>query len=187
MNKKELESLEHEAQRKIGRNIMNFQKIEFMLKHLISRSQCHGTISSLASNLEKSESDIHKKSLGLLAKDLFNTVYADSELMEPPADVNEPWISFKFSSETDVSNQNDLKLQLENLINNRNELIHHKLHSIRTNSESNLQELIDFLDQQNEDIIPIFEWLQSLGKSMIDGFSELQKNDWTQVLYEEIK
>jgi len=187
MNSKEIDILAHEAQRKIGRNIMNFQKIEFMLKYLISRSQCHGTISSFKNNLEKNESDIYKKSLGLLAKDLFNTVYADPESIEPPTDNNEPWISFKFSSETDISNQNDLKLQLENLINNRNELIHHKLHSIRTNSEADLKELIDFLDKQNEDISPVFKWLQSLGKIMIHGISELQKIDWANAPHEEIE
>lgn len=181
MNKQELELLEHEAQRKIGRNIMNFQNIEFMLKHLISRSQLHGRASELADNLEKNKQDIHKKTLGLLAKDLFNTVYTDTQSVEPPSDLAEPWISFTFTSETDESALNDFKLKLENLINQRNELIHHKLHSIEKDSHESWQELIDYLDNQREETIPIFDRLHTLGLSLIEMSNELKQLDMNSI------
>lgn len=177
MNKKELESLEHEAQRKIGRNIMNFQKFEFMLKHLISRSQLHGRASELADNLEKNKQDTHKKTLGLLAKDLFNTVYTDTQSVEPPNDLDEPWLSFTFTSETDTAALEDFKLKLENLINQRNDLIHHKLPSIKKDSHESWLELIDYLDNQREETIPIFDWLHALGLSLIEMSKELATLD----------
>ena len=162
----DLKLLEQEAQRKIGRNIMNFQRIEFMIKHLVSRSQVQGTMTDFEDNLAKQEQDIHSKSLGLLARDLFKTVYTEREPVDQPNESIGPWISFTFHSKVNDSALKKFKLELEKLINQRNELIHHRLHSVKIDSPDSWRELIAFLDQQREDITPLYNWLQSLGLSM---------------------
>lgn len=167
MANNDLQLLEHEAQRKVGRNIMNFQRVELLLKYLISRSQLHGLTSELEGALVKREKNVHKKTLGLLSKELFKTIYNERDPVEPPVVLEEPWLSFTFHCEIDdCSKLENFKLQLERLVDQRNDLVHHRLHSVNRKSLESWRELIIFLDTQRDNTIPIFEWLRGLVLSM---------------------
>lgn len=176
-NIEKLESLEHEAQRKIGRNVINFQRIEAMIKFLVSRSHIEGTMNDLKRIVTKKEQDVQKRSLGLLANDLFLSVLSDNPPNAQNNDTELPWISFSFKSEMDDVTRIKLKSELKDLIESRNQLIHHRLKSIGSGSEENWQELVEYLDKQHEQLIPIFDWLQSLGKSFIKIANELQASN----------
>ena len=61
------------ALRNIGRNVVNFQKIEGMLKLLLSQSNFQSPISKFSETLEERKKIIEKKSLGTLAKEHFKS------------------------------------------------------------------------------------------------------------------
>jgi len=51
---------------KDGRNLLNFQKIELMLKYIIANGRLSGFISELTQNKERQASKIHKTMMGNL-------------------------------------------------------------------------------------------------------------------------
>lgn len=170
-----LESLEHEALRKIGRNIVNFQSIETMIKFLVSRSQIEGPIEDIGKILRDKKQSTYQRSLGLLAKDLFSSVLGQSSPTIQDNDVTSPWISFSFQLETDDAKRAKLESELKKLINSRNELVHHRLTNVRTDSKEDWQELIEYLDNQHEQLLPVYDWLKSLAKSFIESADAVHK------------
>lgn len=57
----DLIKMRDEVFRKIGRNLLNFQKIELILKHLITNGRMSGYISELKANQERRAAEVHKQ------------------------------------------------------------------------------------------------------------------------------
>jgi hypothetical protein len=99
----DLSAIRDEVLQKIGRNLVNFQKIELMLKHLIANGQVSGYRNEFQKNQEKKVIDTRKKTLGTLVGEFVETTFqSNNSLSEPTAEHTEPYISFSFSVEADA-------------------------------------------------------------------------------------
>src|SRR5688572_21725052 len=101
----ERSELRNQALQKIGRNVVNFQRMEKALKSLIVASNVRGHASDLAELHKEKFERVDKSSMGLLVKEFLSTVYASEPPSEGPPPSNnsssDTWMSFSLRVERD--------------------------------------------------------------------------------------
>jgi len=183
MNTPELQSALDETLRKIGRNILYFQRMEAIIKYLVSHSSTEGTASSLKENHEKNINSVSQKTMGNLVKDLFASVYAEKCAEEPIAeDMDEAFINISFKIDADPEHIEQRKLALERIVSERNLLIHQSLSRFDTTSIESCRILSATLDEQAERVRPELENLRALANALREG-----KKNAFDALLEELK
>lgn len=161
-----------EVFRKIGRNLLNFQKIELMLKHLIANGRISGYMSEIKDNQQRRVAAVHKQTMGnLVGQFIENTLISLENSPEPTTERKEPYLSFSFNVEADADFYESKKQALKSLVDDRNDLIHHLLPRFNPDSIESCLEIEKYLDQQRERLIPEYDHL----KSLIDNFEEIKK------------
>jgi len=168
----DLIKIRDEIFRKIGRNLLNFQKIELMLKHLVANGRISGYMSEIEENHERRKKSVHKQMMGNLVGQFFETTF--SELDDSPQSTNElkePYLSFSFNVNADADFYEHKKQALKLLTDDRNDLIHHLLQRFNTDSIESCMEIEQYLDQQRERLIPEYDFLMSL----INNFENAKK------------
>ena len=63
-----------EVLRRIGRNVVNFQQVEYLLKYLNTHAGVRSPASQFAARWEKHSETVHKKTMGDLAGKLVDNV-----------------------------------------------------------------------------------------------------------------
>lgn len=164
-----------EVFQKIGRNVVNFQRLEGLLKALLKSSRIHGNPENLKSRTEKQNSSIDMQSMGSLVGSVFDTVLSEKAMPEPPDDIEKAWVSFKFEIELDLEEKERLKLALTDLVDKRNSLIHQKLIRTDFNSIKSCRELGEELDTQRERLAPHYKRIHSLLKSRLNTQEQASK------------
>jgi hypothetical protein len=170
LNMEEEESaLRDQALQRIGRNVVNFQRMEKAIKSLIVAGNIRGHASDLAEIHRKRSEQVDKRSMGLLVDEFLSTVYAnelpgkDSSPSDHPA--NEIWMSFSLRVERDEQYISAHREALTFVVRERNELMHQMLWAFDLNSDESCRDLISRLDEQNERLRPHYEWvMQMLGR-----------------------
>jgi hypothetical protein len=161
-----------EVFRKIGRNLLNFQKIELMLKHLITNGRLSGHMSELNDILERQASAVHKQTMGsLVGKFVDNTFLGIEESSQTSPEPKEPYFSFSFNVNADSNFYESKKQALKSLVDDRNDLIHHLLPRFNSESIDSCLETERYLDEQREKLIPEYDYL----KSLIDDLNESRR------------
>jgi hypothetical protein len=166
------DNLRDEALRKIGRNIVNLQKMERALKLLVTGSDLEGSISELKGVYQKRLADVERLTMGYLANKAIDILYsaADSNA-DAPDDLKEAWVAFGFRIEGGMARKKAEKKALSLVVNERNRLVHKMLGEFDSASVESCRVLIDLLDQQQERIAPHFErimgWLTSLHEGQV--------------------
>lgn len=179
----ELEQVNNEVMRKIGRNMLLFQQLEGMLKYLIANGSFSGTSETLVSNREKQVSQIKTKTMGQLVGEFFESAYSTEYEHHSSAPVDGIHISFKFHTECDEEEYESRKNALADIVAERNDLIHHLLPKYDPSSLESLQELDEQLQQQRDKLLPELEFL----KSLISSFKDTQKKFAAIMASEDIK
>ena len=164
----DIETVSAEALRKIGRNIVNFSKIEGGLKLLLSLSNISGPIKTVSNQVLDNKERLHKQTLGALVTEFRKTILSNVSHAQPPSLISEPWVSISFKvSSPDVSRK-ELECRLKALVKERNQLIHHQLAPLDMTSPEVCHQLINFLDEQNPRLLAHLDEL----KWMLDTFRE---------------
>lgn len=156
-----------EVCRKIGRNLLNFQKIELMLKHLITYGRMSGYMSEFKENQERRAVAVHKQTMGKLAGQFIENTFL--ELGDSPRSTTkpkEPYFSFSFTVDVDANFYESKKQALKSLVDDRNDFIHHLLPRFNPDSIDSCLEIEQYLDQQRERLIPEYDHLKSLIKDL---------------------
>jgi len=157
-----------EVFRKIGRNLLNFQKIELMLKHLITYGRMSGYMSELKKNKERRAATVHKQTMGnLIGQFIENTLLGLDDSPQSTTEHKEPYLSFSFAVNADADFYESKRQALKSLVNDRNDLIHHLLPRFNLNSIESCLEIEQYLDQQRERLIPEYDHLKSFIESLI--------------------
>ncbi len=172
----DIEIVRTEALKKLGRNIVNFSKIEGILKYLLSVSQINeidglSTRNSLLENQEK----FRKQTLGRLVQQLHNTVLTDNDQSKTQPDSSELRVSLSFKvtySDSDLLNIQ--KQALLDIVVERNKLIHQDLALLDTSSIEDYRKLISLLDEQNPRLLTHLENLGWMLTSLMEGLKDLQ-------------
>lgn len=172
----DIEVVRTEALRKLGRNIVNFSKIEGTLKYLLSVSQIERLSASTRNQLVDNHERFRKRTLGQLVKELHNTVLVDDSQSEPQLDSSELGMSWSFKATySDSDFLNAQKQALSDIVLERNKLIHQDLALLNTSSIEDYYKLISFLDEQNPRLLAHLEELGWMLTSFIEGIKDLQE------------
>jgi hypothetical protein len=162
----DIEAIRAEALRKVGRNVVNFQKVESCLKYLVIVSNVQGTLTTVTDHQREKRARVRKESLGNLARALHRDIFEDGAESHVPPDISEMWMSVSMKVVADADAIKQQKRALSALVAERNKLIHHDLVHFDHNSMQSCRDLIHILDMQNPRIL---EQLNVL-KVLIDTF-----------------
>lgn len=166
----ELEDARNEVLRKIGRNVLNLQKMEGMLKLLNTHATIAGNIEDIESIKKRQSELVSRHTMGRLVQAFVQSVYSSQAGadMEPDNGGN-PTISFSFTIEGEADLAAEREKALLSIVEERNQLIHNDLLQFRPNSLDSCKEMSERLDSQHEKIVPEFEALQSILRSFREG------------------
>lgn len=171
----ELETARAEALRKLGRNIVNFSKIEGGFKLLLSIGQVSGTTSTLSSQVLTNQRRLRKQSLGKLVAKFNKDMMGRSKQAVPPENLSEPWVSLSFTVNL-PGGSNKWKQSLKSLVAERNQLIHHKLSHLDISSIEDYHELTGYLDEQNPRLLAQLDELRWMLESLNEKVNEVRQS-----------
>jgi hypothetical protein len=165
----DIEAVRAEALRKVGRNVINFSKIETAFRYLLSVNQFEGT-----EPITEEQLRCNKKTLGLLVREFSESILGDASQPAPTTGSSGTEISFSFK--VTCSNADFLeekKLALSSIVAERNKLIHQDLAFLDTSSVESYQKLISLLDEQNPRLLAHLEELRWIIESLQKGWRAL--------------
>jgi hypothetical protein len=177
LNDSDLTEVRNEALRKIGRNVVNFQKMEGALKVLVARSKVSGVTSEIEDAQKTRDEVIERRTMGSLVKDFMGSVHStESSCDEEPADLTEPWMSISFRIGSGKEETRARKEALTLVVAERNALTHKMLRTFDGNSMESCQELIQRLDEQHDRVAPHYEYVMRILAGMKSVQQELAKH-----------
>ena len=158
----ELSELAKTALQKIGWNVLCFQRMEWMLKILVGNADVSGSADEIEEQQIKKQADaVSRDTMGQLSGKLSETVYGEDVEPELPEGLEGPRFATRFRVGSDAPKlAQKWKADLKAVIEDRNDLIHHQLHSIKLECDDSCRELIDQLDEQYRKLQPVLEWLE---------------------------
>jgi hypothetical protein len=134
--------------RRIGRNLVNVQRIELMLKFLINVS-FSGPLREVEAQYKKHLKKVSPKTLGPLINDFAEVAFPASDAAAFPRGATEVWVTTSVNVPVDAEAQADWKQEWETLRTERNKLVHLMLANVDFNSPEQCQMLDPELDAQN--------------------------------------
>lgn len=158
----EIESIRDQVLRKIGRNVVNVQKMEAMLKMLNTRQAITGSLQDIEKIMARARKSLSKKSMGQLAEAFIRSAYSSTQGENAPCDVEKVSVSFSFRMELEPALVTQRKKALRSVVSERNNLIHKWLGTFDPNSLEGCRALEVKLDEQHERIWPEFETLRGI-------------------------
>lgn len=162
-----------EVLKKIGRNMMLFQELEYLLKHII----LNGNISVNAGDFDsrtKQIATVSKQTMGQLVGQYIQDSYEDSGSEDDEIDgKNETLISFKFRIQRDSAYYETKKEALASLVSERNELVHHLLPQFKPGCLISRQEIAEKLDLQSDKVRLELRELRDIAKHLDEAKKQL--------------
>ena len=176
----ELDDLQDQVLRGIGRNVLNLQKMEGMLKFIVSSTGKIGWTKDATQPKEDLERSIKSRTktinrlpMGRLAEALSQRLRTEEKgHQEIVDDADRFSIEVSFSIE-DENFTNNLSQALGEIVRERNDLIHTRLIRFAPNSIESCRDLIRELDEQRARIKPQFEALSAICLSLKESFQQL--------------
>lgn len=118
-----------------GRCLLNLQQLELLLKRVLPSLKMEGNIDTLEGNRKLDAQALSRKMLGQLIGEFVNRMGESKNEPELDAKIDKPYIHFKF----ELGNIEEHCLRLQNLLEMRNELVHHFLETFPLNSDENCE------------------------------------------------
>lgn len=171
----DIEIVRTEALRKLGRNIVNFSKIEGCLKLLLAVSEVSGDPKQFSKQVQTKQKNLHKQTLGQLVQGFHKNILSESEQAMLAEDYSGPGISIVLKVVySDPAFMKAQKKALSKIVAERNHLIHHKLAYLDNTCVDNYHELIVFLDEQNPRLLNHLEEIGSMLMSLNENWEKLK-------------
>ncbi len=171
--KPKLDSIKNEIYLKIGKNIILFQRIEFLLKFLISHQSFSSEIKEIKLTLEQQHQLLEKTTLGKLINQFLGLEPTFKNINDNQnVDDTRALISFEWKILVEPSSYEEKKKLLKLLVAERNDLVHHFYEKFDLTSIDELEEANQYLDEQYRKIKLEFENLQALTKFLIEVYQQ---------------
>lgn len=174
--------LQRTVQRKLGRCLLRLQQYELLLKALVARSDIAGPPNQLQALRDEKIACAQKKTLGTLVGMLTENCLTTSEAGESTNDEGNAsggiWIRSRFQMELDPDRYETTKSDLKELVDLRNELVHHFLERFNFWEADGCTAADNFLDQSFETIdghfLTLREWMNGMenSRAMLASFME---------------
>jgi hypothetical protein len=171
----DLDSLQKEVLVGIGRNVLNLQKMEGMLKSLVLMVSYKAPLEldNAEAAVRKRRKMVSKLPMGRLVEDLTRFVRPnrdDSESQSPTVATIE--FSFRFE---DADYVKGLRSTLRKVVKERNDLIHKKLIAFDPKSPESCRILAKELEEQRQRIRPKFEELAAIWTAVSEQIKEVKE------------
>lgn len=171
-----LQSMQREVQRKFGRAVLILQQYERLVKSIVAEKDLAGPISELQGIKENQLKAVSKKTLGQVVGDLTGSVMTPA----PPEDASSdsephevepslPWIRFSFRMEMQEDDFKETERKMADLVDLRNELVHHFLESHDIWSETGCQKALDYLEECNKQVDAHYAELRNWAKHIVEA------------------
>jgi len=173
----DIETVRAEALRKLGRNIVNFSKIEAILKYLLSVSQFEGTKETISEQFHRNKGKRRKKTLGKLVQEFHKNVLVDDSQVETAVTSSNSefsvFLKVTYSDPTFLKSQ---KRALSDIVVERNKLLHQDLALLDPTCIEDYRRLINLLDEQNPRLLAHLEEIGRMIGIMNDGLKALSES-----------
>ncbi len=165
----DLEQLKDIAHRKHSRNMLYFQRLEQLMKVVLSRCPIAFYASEAETALQRRADWVRGKTLGWLIDEFVESVYApERESAEPIEELKEIQLQIMFRI-GDGAFYESRKAALNHILQDRNHLAHHFLPQVwKWNSLEQGQNVIRYLDEQFDRIRPEVERMELVVAKMVD-------------------
>lgn len=170
---KKLSAIKDELFRKVGRNLINYQTIEQLLKQLILSSRISGPISQLEEIRKQKSEEVKVQTMGTLAGQFIeNTYQAPKASSNEQSEIKETHLSTSFYFDVSDDVLESRKADLKKITDARNNLVHHLLPRLDLNSIENCLAISRELDEQREEQSKEIEHLNSVIKQIANTMKE---------------
>jgi hypothetical protein len=172
-NSKKLKELQDKVLIGIGRNVVNHQKMEVMLKSLVVLVDCSIPTGDAANAMKKRQKAVSKIPMGRLVDDFVRSVRPKNE-NDDAQTTESAERTFDFSVRLcDGEFLKELAASLRMVVKERNTPIHKKLIGFNSKSPESCRNLARELEHQHQRIQPQSEALAAISSAVRDGFEEL--------------
>jgi len=155
--------------------MMLFQQLEHLLKFVITNGNLSGYASELENIKAKKSETVSKQTMGQLVGQFLERINPDYEAYSDELEeLKDFHFSFSFRIETDSANYAAKKAALADVVNQRNELIHHLLPKFDTTSQKSCEELSIQLDAQSEFVRREIKNVNATAEALIRVRKELE-------------
>ena len=169
-----LNDLVREVQRKIGRNILLFQQLEYLLKYMVANARFSGYISELEGIISTREKTINKQTMGQLVGQFVENSNPQNQDSPPePDELKETHFSFNFRIEANEESYREKKESLSRLVFERNKLVHHLLPELNPESFESCNKVERDLDKQADEVRIEIKNVQAWAKCLSDDRKEI--------------
>ena len=154
------------ALRAVGRTVVNFQRLEHVLKGLTRLGPAAGALSTVLRDIERRAEEASSFTLGRAIQAWMGIIASDGPPHERTNDLFEPTLRGTFRLEGDVEALNAHGEALKGLLESRNRLIHGDLVQFDWDSREACEALVERLNGVNEAIAPQIDFLAAINKAM---------------------
>lgn len=171
-----LQTMQREVQRKFGRAVLILQQYERLVKGLVAEKDLAGPITELQRIKENQLKAVSKKTLGQVVGDLTGKVMTQALSEEASSDSEPhqvepslPWIRISFRMEMQEEHFQETERKMADLVDLRNELVHHFLESHDMWSVPGCQKALGYLEECNKQIDAHYEELRNWARHIIEA------------------
>jgi len=183
----QLDEAREKVMRKIGRNVIFYQEMELMLKHIISAYSFSGYAGEIDSNRKKKTEKVRKKTLGVLTGEYIGNTHTEYKI--PIVEISEEkrmYFDFNVNIECDSAYFQRKKQSLKTVVDNRNKLIHELLMDFELKSIAGCLKAEKYIDAQYDKLFPEHNTLKRISRTAEEGLKNLSeyfksekfKEDW---------
>jgi hypothetical protein len=175
----DLEASRNLALQKIGRNVVNFQKMEAMLKYILTFANLEGSLTSDPSTaIAQRAGEFARRPMGRLVVDAASALHLDPNSSQ---DLKEDALAGRFFYSFTIGESGEAAAQWQNAMNavvsERNALVHQMLATFDPSSLESCESLSARLDEQRSRIIPAYQHLESIVIAIRESHRDLANID----------
>lgn len=162
-----------EVERRVGRNLLLYQRIENGLKRMLLQSCVEGkTLADIEQRLAVRAAKIMRMNMGVVAGAVFEQVLTDDPQPPPEPDSSAEAViraRFTIGSHPDSPDSIiDLRARCKAVVDARNDLVHHFLRQTHLESVDRLRVALDALDAQHDEALTVRDELRAHLQSMAE-------------------
>jgi hypothetical protein len=175
----ELTSARDLAYQGVGRNLLQFQRLEHLLKFLLGFHQGYYTPETMVDEMKRRQEAKDKKTLGGLAGYLFKKVILQQDIGDAVLsdDKNTSKISHWLGMTIPEKEHQELQCRLKALVDERNQLVHLSLLAWNLDTIEDCQAIVAELDEQLGRIKTEVEQVKGYYETF-DQFMKLLREEW---------
>lgn len=170
--------LQRDVQRLLGRCLLRIQQYEVLLKAILANHELVGPVDTLAAQQAARAEKLAKKSMGLLVEALFETYVVpegfERELLDADkAPTDRISVAMAFRMEMTAENRERTKAAVEELVELRNQLVHHLIERFALWTDEGCIDAARHLEESyariDQHFLQLTEWAKSIeaGRAMM--------------------